>query len=113
MFVYFVRSGRNGPIKIGVAKNVENRMDTLQTGNPTELILIAKVKCKSKAHAYSLETQLHKIYSRKRIRREWFSSELNLSHANRLISARDLEEENESQHAEQELDMCALLSSPI
>ncbi|WP_261338532.1 GIY-YIG nuclease family protein [Rhizobium leguminosarum] len=42
MPVYFLGEDESGcsPIKIGVAKNIEARKRTLQTGNPLELRLL-------------------------------------------------------------------------
>lgn len=113
MYLYFIRSGRSGPIKIGVAKNVESRMDNLQTGNPIQLILIAKMKCDGKAHAYNLEAYLHKIYRNRKIRGEWFSGEINLSHADRVISRCDIASESKQSDIEQELDIKSIISSPL
>ena len=69
MYVYFVKAGCTGPIKIGVAVNVKKRINTLQTGNHLKLTLVAKIKCRSKADAYSMETQLHKKFKGKHMKK--------------------------------------------
>ena len=64
MYVYFLRAGksRKGPIKIGIAKNIEKRIATLQTGNHLVLYLEGCIKCDSYAQAYSLEQMLHRVF---------------------------------------------------
>lgn len=79
MNVYFIRAGRKGPIKIGVAKNVKRRVETLQTGNHEPLLILAIIPCNGKALAYNLESQLHSIYSRDRIIGEWFKPIINFN----------------------------------
>lgn len=80
MYVYFIKAGKNkrAPIKIGVAANIERRLNTLQTGNHLELFLIAAIKCDSKNHAYGLESMFHRMLKRHRMRGEWFKHDLNL-----------------------------------
>ena len=39
-FVYFIQSGKGGPVKIGTARCVKTRIAQLQTGNPVGLILL-------------------------------------------------------------------------
>ena len=76
MKVYFVTLDAEGlptyPVKIGVANNIDKRISDLQTGCPWPLRLIAKLNCKSRKAAYSLERQFHRNYSHKRIQGEWF-----------------------------------------
>lgn len=72
--LYIVKSGtlKNAPVKIGVAVNVEKRITELQTGNPSELILMYKIPMNSRAHAYSVEARLHREFKRHCILGEWF-----------------------------------------
>ena len=109
MYIYFLRSGLRGPVKIGVAKNVDNRVASLQIGNPHELLLITKVKCKSRAHAFRLENELHKIFARKKIRGEWFRSDINLHYADRVFNSKEVEKANDAE----KLDLELLVSSPL
>ena len=39
-FVYFIQQGSDGPIKIGMAENVQQRLDSLQLGNSDLLVVI-------------------------------------------------------------------------
>lgn len=64
-FVYFIRQGGNGPIKIGQARDVERRRTELQQACHEQLIILAK------SRDY-LELQLHHFYSDEWIRGEWF-----------------------------------------
>jgi predicted GIY-YIG superfamily endonuclease len=76
MNVYFVRAGNRGAIKVGVARNVERRISTMQTGNPFKLNLLASISCDSRVSAYALEAKIHKFFARQRIRGEWFQGNI-------------------------------------
>jgi len=65
--VYFVRAGDGGPIKIGTARNVNARLDTLQIGSSEELTLLALIPGDEK-----VERKLHREFRHLRIRGEWF-----------------------------------------
>jgi hypothetical protein len=56
--------------KIGVANNVENRILTLQTGNPHK---IKEVFSFSIENALNVELKLHKKFSKKQLEGEWFN----------------------------------------
>ena len=75
-YVYFIRAGKKGPIKIGMARNVARRMATMQTGNAFELNLLASLKCTSRGDAQILEKQIHKRFKSQRIRGEWFQGNI-------------------------------------
>ncbi len=72
MFVYFLRAGNRGAIKIGMAIDVEKRVLELQTGNAFKLNVIAKIPCDNREQALHIEQQLHKRFAKQRIRGEWF-----------------------------------------
>lgn len=63
--VYFVQSGDF--IKIGYSKNVSERLVTMQTGSPTELILIATIP-----GSVITEERIHRLFERLYHRGEWF-----------------------------------------
>lgn len=65
--VYFIQCGENGPIKIGVAVNVQRRMSALQGGNPIPLTLIGSVVA-----VRGTEAAFHQTLRAYRIRGEWF-----------------------------------------
>ena len=60
------------PFKVGVARNVDRRLETLQTGNPYELAIIAKLGPFSRLQAYETERRLHRRLKNFKIRGEWF-----------------------------------------
>lgn len=66
-WVYFIRAGDRGPIKIGVATNPYARLEELQTGNPYRLKLIAAF-----SGGYAEESRLHQQFERERLESEWF-----------------------------------------
>lgn len=70
-WIYVLRGRPKSAVKIGIARDVEARIATLQTGNPDELHLLASFPG-SQAH----ETALHRYLQAERIRGEWFEGEL-------------------------------------
>lgn len=78
-YVYLIQSGYTGPIKIGVAKDVNARLCGLQVGNPIELKLITSIGPFNRAKAEALEKQLHRKFKHKHVRGEWFSRTIDLS----------------------------------
>lgn len=73
-YVYFVKagSGRNPPIKIGVAKDVEARIRLMQTGNPNKMRVVASIPFRSRKEAFDTEAALHKRFAGARREGEWF-----------------------------------------
>ncbi len=66
--VYFIRAGTDGPIKIGYsARDINERLSQLQTGNPEELCLIGLV-----SGTEDFEKRLHRRFRAHHIRGEWF-----------------------------------------
>jgi hypothetical protein len=65
--IYFIRSGKNGPIKIGLGTPSE-RLKSLQTGNPEELFLIGVIP----NGGLKKELELHEMFREYNIRGEWF-----------------------------------------
>jgi hypothetical protein len=73
MYVYFIKTDATPVmIKIGKARNPDDRMATLQTGCPYELKLIGTILCKSDMHAEACEKRLHREFKLERRRGEWF-----------------------------------------
>lgn len=69
-FVYFVRAGSDGPVKIGFTANVEKRISELQTGCPHKLVLLRSVE---RDDAREHESELHEKLAHLRIdNSEWF-----------------------------------------
>jgi hypothetical protein len=68
-FVYFIQAGgRGGPIKIGRARDVFQRLNQLQTGSPEELEILAVLA----GAAVDLEKHLHQRFANSHLRGEWF-----------------------------------------
>jgi transcriptional regulator with XRE-family HTH domain len=66
--VYFIRAGKDGPVKIGVAFDTEQRRKDLQVANHADLTVIRTVKGTSRE-----ENQAHKKFAHLCIRGEWFA----------------------------------------
>lgn len=89
-FIYFIQCmDSKKHIKIGVARNVQRRIDELQTGCPYELKLIAQMHLTSRTAAYSLESDLHRRLKRFNIRGEWFSKKVRLKKIPELIKYKE------------------------
>jgi hypothetical protein len=85
MFVYFLRAGNSGAIKIGMAENVEDRVVSLQTGNAFKLNVIALIPCDCRDQAQALEQSIHKFFAGQRIRGEWFQGNIDFRKMTRVI----------------------------
>ena len=66
-FIYFIRAGKAGPIKIGLTCSVTDRRAGLQVCCPDELTVLASMKAPKEA-----ERELHRHFAPERIRGEWF-----------------------------------------
>lgn len=67
-FIYLVHCG--GFYKIGMTFNLDNRLNSLQCGNPFELDLVFAVRC---IDALEVEELLHERFKDKHHFREWYS----------------------------------------
>jgi len=70
-FVYVI-AAPSGAVKIGVASNIANRLNSIQTGNHEQLTVAYAFQCATVADAYALEGKLHAHFASERIRGEWF-----------------------------------------
>lgn len=84
-YVYIIQAG-SGPYKIGVAKNLERRIEQMQVGNHEELRLVAAIDFETEQRAIAVEKQLHKMYLRARIRGEWFDNSIQLKRADEFFN---------------------------
>lgn len=75
-YVYILQQGNGGAVKIGVADNVQSRIQSLQTGSAYRLNLIGTIACESRKKAYRLEGILHKKFSSFRLEGEWFARQV-------------------------------------
>lgn len=71
LMVYFIQSGKNGPIKIGYSgeKNFKTRFINLQIGNPEELTCLGLIP-----GTKDLESHLHHRFVSCHVRGEWYEN---------------------------------------
>ena len=67
MPVYFIRAGEDGPVKIGLAVNVERRRKTLQTAHSAPLRMIRTIE-----GGRGTEQWLHQRFAEVWLKGEWF-----------------------------------------
>jgi len=68
--VYFIRAGVNGPVKIGVTRNLKHRLEILGAGNHHELKCLHTID-----GTVELERAMHRRFEQQHIRGEWFRYE--------------------------------------
>lgn len=75
MNVYFVSAkfGASTLVKIGMAKNLRFRLQSMQVGCPAQLHPIAQIKCENLAAAREVERYAHELFKANNVRGEWFS----------------------------------------
>lgn len=66
-YVYFIRAGYFGPIKIGFTTNFKKRLIHLQTGCPEKIIVLVVLKTNQ-----ATELSYHQRYAKININGEWF-----------------------------------------
>lgn len=72
--VYFIQSGRNGPIKIGYSENnVKGRLSDLQTASPNQLFLLGAMMGDVKD-----EVEIQEEFEDLHIRGEWYKPDKKL-----------------------------------
>ncbi len=67
--LYFIQQGNQGPIKIGVSTNPQNRLRQLQTASPYDLKLI---HVSPNPHWATQEAATHEFFDHLRMAGEWF-----------------------------------------
>lgn len=65
--IYFIQAGKDGPIKIGIALNVRQRLNTLQVASAEKLTLLY-----SQPGIPALEKAFHREWAEHHLRGEWF-----------------------------------------
>lgn len=71
MFVYAIREKDTGNIKLGISRDPKQRLKQLQTGNSSQLELVAYRKAENR---YRDERAIHAAADAHRLHGEWFSS---------------------------------------
>lgn len=72
-FVYLIKIENYNLYKIGVASNIKNRINSIQTSNPFNVQLVHK---KLVNDPFNVERKLHFRYKNQNINREWFNLKL-------------------------------------
>jgi hypothetical protein len=84
-FVYFVQMDAPGfPTKIGIAQDIRQRLQTIQTHCPYRVTLVAYCW---KDNAKQEEGRLHRRFTAVRMRGEWFAFKPELAEAVRVVNA--------------------------
>lgn len=71
-YVYLILDEKSVAVKIGKSNCVEERLSSLQTGNPNELKIIWCSEYVSEQHSFMLEKEYHEKFKDLRISGEWF-----------------------------------------
>jgi len=74
-YVYCI-GGRNGPFKVGIARNVERRLRNLQNGNPRKLEIHRAFSVANMVFAREIEAASHEAMAATRRAGEWFATTL-------------------------------------
>lgn len=69
----YVIQAKSGAVKIGVARDVNLRLEGLQTSNHEELTIVFAFEFESREIARAVEMLMHKRYEAHALRGEWFS----------------------------------------
>ena len=70
--IYFIQSVLGGPVKVGLAANIETRLKTFQTGSPFPLRIVKSITGVKR----QTEQELHRKFAKYRLHGEWFSEEV-------------------------------------
>lgn len=103
-FVYVIRAGDNGPIKIGMTDNVAARWKQLQSSNALPLSVEAAFPFSDRERARKIERALHASFSPGRLIGEWFRPDSQAGHF--LSGIRSMTDSHRARLVEQ-LDMWA------
>ncbi len=71
--LYVIRS--ENYCKVGIASNVEKRLEAFRAGNPHPLSLVRQYAFRSRLYALLAERTTHKVLAEYAIGREWFAAE--------------------------------------
>jgi hypothetical protein len=70
MYLYLIQSSSAKKVKIGISTDIDLRVRSLQTGNPDNLYVRARILS---INAELLEQMLHEKYATHRLASEWFN----------------------------------------
>ncbi len=75
--LYFIRSGKEGPVKIGIAIDPLKRLEECQIGNSEKLLLIGSKEIEGNAKI--VEDEIKRMFGHLHIRGEWFKPDQEMS----------------------------------
>ncbi len=89
-YIYVIRHGDTNMYKIGISKlTIQTRISAIQSGNPIKLNCIQQIYT---PNASIIEKKIHNIFSKNKIRGEWFElSDKNLLKIKQIINNIDKE----------------------
>ena len=89
-YIYVIRHGDTNMYKIGISKlTIQTRISAIQSGNPIKLNCIQQIYT---PNAIIIEKKIHNIFSKNKIRGEWFElSDKNLLKIKQIINNIDNE----------------------
>jgi len=87
MYLYAI--GCKDAVKFGIAKDVNARRKLFETGNPYPLILLASIQTENPV---PLEHKIHSIFSKSKIRGEWFEHNKQIQSLINVIKENAIEE---------------------
>jgi predicted GIY-YIG superfamily endonuclease len=93
-YVYVIAAGSEAA-KIGIAKNVQSRLKSLQTGQHRKLVIAHEIAFSDRCDAYAVECRAHRILKGELMEGEWFA--VSPEEARQAIdqAIKDLREERE------------------
>ncbi|MGB0931392.1 MAG: KilA-N domain-containing protein, partial [Chitinophagales bacterium] len=68
-YIYFIKSVHHNLVKIGMTDNIHNRMNSLKSGSPDELILLKIIRANA---TYPDDHTIHALFPHLRRHGEWF-----------------------------------------
>jgi predicted GIY-YIG superfamily endonuclease len=71
-FLYIVKAQPSGHVKVGIAKNLKNRLADLQSSNFEELTVLRTLPFLNIYRARAKEREIHQKWERFWVRGEWF-----------------------------------------
>lgn len=89
MYIYLINQNDTSLYKIGISKDIEKRLKSLQTGSGISLILM---KSFLTTNSFKLESSLHAYYKLKKVNSEWF--ELTLEDVEGFLNVCEKQENN-------------------
>jgi hypothetical protein len=75
VFAHQSEAGLTGPVKVGISKNVNARLSTIQTSCPQRIELAYVFECPNRGIARDIERSFHDTQAENRSHGEWFNFE--------------------------------------